>query len=218
LEQKVLTELHVLVLGEETIEKIGLCTLLSQLRVMVHIESKVIYDRTTLERYPHAIILLERDPTTLKEAVSSLRLAQPNAIIIVASWRTDFPTIRRAINDGASGFLPLQADRFAASEALEIMLRGSIYVPPASTRDSPETHKRPSTPASAAPKLTRRQTAVLQELSNGLPNKEIAANLGLTEATVKIHIGHLIKAMGAKNRMQAVLIAEKFGLIQRSDG
>jgi DNA-binding NarL/FixJ family response regulator len=56
-----------------------------------------------------------------------------------------------------------------------------------------------------------------KELSNGLTNKQIAGNLGLTEATVKIHVAHLMKAMGAKNRMRAVLIAEKFGLIQRSD-
>ena len=62
-------------------------------------------------------------------------------------------------------------------------------------------------------KLTTRQFEVLRYLAQGLSNKQIAYQMSVSEATVKLHINALLRAMGATNRTQAVIKAQKMGVI-----
>lgn len=61
--------------------------------------------------------------------------------------------------------------------------------------------------------LTNRQSQVLGLVAKGMSNKQIAYEMGVSEATVKLHINALLRAIGATNRTQAVIIAQKMGLI-----
>ena len=61
--------------------------------------------------------------------------------------------------------------------------------------------------------LTPRQSEVLSYVAEGMSNKQIAYKMGVSEATVKLHINALLRAVGATNRTQAVIIAQKMGLI-----
>jgi DNA-binding NarL/FixJ family response regulator len=63
-------------------------------------------------------------------------------------------------------------------------------------------------------KLTNRQFEVLSYLAQGLSNKQIAYQMGVSEATVKLHINALLRAVEANNRTQAVIKAQKMGVIQ----
>lgn len=61
--------------------------------------------------------------------------------------------------------------------------------------------------------LSARQVAVLQQLSQGLANKQIAHNLGVAEPTIKMHISALLRAFGVQNRVQVLLKAKELGFI-----
>ncbi len=63
-------------------------------------------------------------------------------------------------------------------------------------------------------RLTERETQVLRALAGGQNNQEIAAQLGLSEATVKTHLSNLLAKAGLRDRVQAVLFAHRAGLIQ----
>lgn len=61
--------------------------------------------------------------------------------------------------------------------------------------------------------LTTRQSEVLGLIAEGLPNKQIAYKLGVSEATVKLHINALLRSLGVTNRTQAVITAQKMGIL-----
>lgn len=71
--------------------------------------------------------------------------------------------------------------------------------------------------AETIPELTARQHEVLSLLGEGLGTKEIAENLGVSEETARNHIRALLRALGASSRLQAVITAYRFGLLDRSD-
>lgn len=61
--------------------------------------------------------------------------------------------------------------------------------------------------------LSERQVSVLQQLSQGLSNKEIAEILGVAEPTIKMHISNLLRAFDAKNRLQILIKAKEKGFV-----
>ena len=63
----------------------------------------------------------------------------------------------------------------------------------------------------SSPYLTPRQLEVLSSLCEGLPNKEIARRLNISAATVKVHIGSILRELGVANRLQAVISAHGLG-------
>jgi PAS domain S-box-containing protein len=71
--------------------------------------------------------------------------------------------------------------------------------------------------APTIPELTARQHEVLSLLGEGLGTREIARDLGVSEETTRNHIRALLRALGARSRLQAVITAYRFGLLDRSD-
>ena len=67
------------------------------------------------------------------------------------------------------------------------------------------------------PRITPRQRQILGELRKGLSNKEIARNLDLSEGTVKLHVTALLKSLNVANRTQAVLAADRLGLVSKGE-
>ena len=65
-----------------------------------------------------------------------------------------------------------------------------------------------------APKLTRRQEQVLKLLSQGLANKEIATELGMSQSTVRVHVSAILRALDVDNRTAAVVAANATGIIR----
>jgi DNA-binding NarL/FixJ family response regulator len=141
------------------------------------------------------------------EALDTLTKNYPALPIVILSASNLRSDIEMAIEKGAVGFIHKDTSSAIMLGALNIILAGGIYVPPYSTQQSPT----PPTSLEST-ELTPRQIEVLKRLSTGDANKVIAAEMNLSEATVKMHITAIFKSLGVSNRTQAALAAEKLGL------
>ncbi|MFG6487022.1 LuxR C-terminal-related transcriptional regulator [Roseateles sp. BYS78W] len=129
--------------------------------------------------------------------------------VVVISGSDDTEDALQALGAGAMGYVPERSDLNTMVQALQLVLAGGTYVPPL----KPLTDDEPAPPAVQAPQdwdhlpLTPRQKRVLQLLTQGLSNKLIARELGVSVDTVKDHVAAVLKALGVSSRTQAVVAA-----------
>jgi DNA-binding NarL/FixJ family response regulator len=139
-----------------------------------------------------------------------LRAQFPEIPVVIVSAHEDPAVIRRAIDFGASGFVPKSLDTDQIGSALTTILSGDTWTPPdidLSTSEDRETSELVRRLAS----LTPQQVRVLMMVSEGLLNKQIAYELGVSEATVKAHVSAILQKLGVDSRTQAVIAASKIG-------
>lgn len=142
-------------------------------------------------------------------ALDSLSQHYPALPIVVLSASESRTDMQRALDSGAMGFIQKSATAPVMLSALRLVLSGGVYVPPALVQAGDGA---PSGTAGGAFGLTPRQSEVLARVIEGEPNKIIAAELGLSEATVKAHVSATFKALNVTNRTQAVRAVERLGL------
>lgn len=142
----------------------------------------------------------------LLEFIHSEHLMLP---VIVVSGTDQLEDALHALGAGAMGYVPERSDLDTLLQALHLVLAGGTYVPSMTPRaDGVSAPAAAATPADWPElPLTPRQKHVLHLLTQGLPNKLIARELGVSVETVKDHVTAVLKALGASSRMQAVLIA-----------
>src|SRR4029079_14810273 len=137
-----------------------------------------------------------------------LRGQYPGVPVIVVSANDDPAAIRRCMEFGASGFIPKTLGVEEVRRVIARILDGDVWTPPDVDLKSP------SDPAAAElmsrmATLTPQQVRVLMMLSEGLLNKQIAFQLGVSEATVKAHGSAILQKLGVESRTQAVIAAAK---------
>ena len=113
-----------------------------------------------------------------------------------------------ALSYGAAGFVPKTLSAKSLVNAVRFMAMGEQYAP----IDFMTAEDEADAPNPLAEKLSRREMQVLEGLSKGKSNKEIARDLDLQEPTIKLHVKTLYRKIGAGNRTQAALIAKDAGL------
>jgi len=167
------------------------------------------------------------------EATRRLRL-RPGApaVVVLTTFDTDEDVVA-ALRAGASGFLLKDAGPTDLLAAIRAAHRGESVVAPAVTRRLIDAYvlAPPSAPPSAPPtglatdpgveyrsddrlgRLTDREREVLVAVGQGLSNQEIAGRLHLAEATVKTHLGAILRKLGLRDRVQAVVLAHESGLV-----
>jgi DNA-binding NarL/FixJ family response regulator len=133
-------------------------------------------------------------------------------VIVLTTFDID-EYVYSAIAAGASGFLlkDVTGDQLAAS--IRLIHAGEALLAPSITRRLIERFAKPIVPSSALASLTSRETDVLKDLARGLSNAEVAADLHLSEATVKTHVARLLAKLGVRDRVQAVIVAYEAGLV-----
>ena len=119
-----------------------------------------------------------------------------------------------ALRSGASGFLPKDAPAEELLSAVRVVSRGDAVLSPAVTRRVIEEFaaSRPAARTEPSPELTPRELEILRYLGRGLSNAEIAADLVLSESTVKTHVSRVLLKLGLRDRVQAVIYAYECGL------
>jgi DNA-binding NarL/FixJ family response regulator len=137
-----------------------------------------------------------------------LRAQYPGLPIVVVSASDDPAVIRRCMEFGASGFLPKTLGVEALRQAIARVLKGEIWTPPDVDLAGGSDAETAAMIARLAT-LTPQQVRVLMMLSGGLLNKQIAYELGVSEATVKAHVSAILQKLGVESRLQAVIAAGK---------
>jgi len=137
-----------------------------------------------------------------------LRAQYPHLPIVVISGNDDPAVIRRCMEFGASGFIPKTLGIEAMRQAIARVLDGGVWTPPDVDLAGGSDAETAAMIARLAT-LTPQQVRVLMMLSGGLLNKQIAHELGLSEATVKAHVSAILQKLGVESRTQAVIAAGK---------
>jgi DNA-binding NarL/FixJ family response regulator len=140
----------------------------------------------------------------------TLRGVQAGVPVVIVSAHDDPETIRRALSLGASGFISKSSSMEAIREAIAAVLAGGIWSPDdidLGVEADPEI----SDLIQRLQTLTPQQSRVLSMLAEGLLNKQIAYELGVSEATIKAHVSAVLQKLGVDSRTQAVIRLSKIG-------
>ncbi len=140
------------------------------------------------------------------EVVRRIRESDPQAkVIVLTTYDTD-EDISRALRAGAKAFVLKDITAEALVACIHDVLDGKTYLAPAAAAKLAEGVTRVQ--------LTPRELATLRLLADGRANKEIATALGISERTVKTHLGHLFEKLGVTSRTEAVKVASRRGLVR----
>lgn len=133
-----------------------------------------------------------------------LRGERPDVPVVVISSNDHPRTIRRAQQFGAAGFIPKATPVARMLEAVQTVLDGGVWFPPLAEKSEEDERL-----AARLAQLTPQQVRVLMCLADGLLNKQIAYELGVSEATVKAHVSAILQKLGVESRTQAVIAASR---------
>jgi len=158
-------------------------------------------------------------------ATAQIAAAGHARVLILTTFHLD-ENVVGALRGGASGFLLKDVDAGRLIEAIRIVHAGEAIVDPVVTRRLLDrfAHRLPTAARDADPDggasqpldgVTERERDVLTRVARGLSNAEIAAELVVTETTVKTHVHHLLTKLGARDRVQLVVLAYDAGLAER---
>src|SRR5437016_9823708 len=132
----------------------------------------------------------------------------PAIPVVIVSASDDLGPIRKSLDFGASGFIPKRFGVETLRDAIVKVMDGDVWIPPdtdlSATADPDMTRLRDRLVT-----LTPQQVRVLMMLSEGLLNKQIAYELGVSEATIKAHVSAILQKLGVERRTQGVIAAAK---------
>jgi two-component system, NarL family, response regulator LiaR len=148
-------------------------------------------------------------------AMRRLRERLPRARVIVLTSFVDDDRLLPAVRAGAAGYLLKNAEPQELARAVRAAHAGEALLDPVVAARLVEALAAAGE-EQPLDRLTPREREVLQLIGRGLPNKQIARELDLSERTVKKHVGHVLGKLGVADRTQAALVAVRAGLVDRS--
>jgi DNA-binding NarL/FixJ family response regulator len=168
----------------------------------------------TLENDDLDLVLLDLNMPGMHglNGLINLRNEAPTIPVVIVSAEQDKQIVLQAITYGACGFITKSSPRAQMTDAIEQILNGNVYLPSdvirsqkANTRRAQ--HNEASIPPELLQALTRKQLLVLERMTKGESNKQIAYNLDIAETTVKAHVSAILRKLNVHNRVQAILSA-----------
>ena len=160
------------------------------------------------ERYHPDVTLLDLRMPVMEgvEAVRLIRERDPRArVIVLTTYDTDHE-IARALKAGAKAYVLKDISADDLISCIHDVLAGKTYLAPSAAAKLAEGVTRVQ--------LTPREMATLRLMADGKANKEIAAELSISERTVKTHLGHLFEKLGVTSRTEAIKVAMRRGLVR----
>lgn len=140
------------------------------------------------------------------EVVQRILAKQSSARIIVVSINETAEDVHRALEAGASGYIPKSVEKDLIVRAIRAVAAGERFIPPHLAKRLAERNLHAT--------LSSREVEVLSLIARGKANKEIADQLGLSVPTVKTHIAHILEKLDAPDRTRAVTTAMERGLLR----
>jgi DNA-binding NarL/FixJ family response regulator len=213
--------IRILIVDDQALFREGLRTLLS-----VQPEYEVVAEAGNGEEaiqfvgeYKPDIVLMDLRMPVMDGVVATRKLHDdfPAIKVIVLTTFDDDENVFEGLRAGAVGYLLKDVSSHKLFEAINAAAKGEYFLLPSITAKIVSELKRVSLPISIPQEiidpLSGRELEILRLVSEGLSNKEIAEKLVIAEGTVKNHLSSILAKLSARDRMQAVLIARKIGLI-----
>jgi len=209
--------IRVAIVDDQTLIREGLAALLalvSDLQIVGQAGDGSAALELVADKSPDVVLMDVRMPGMNGVAATrEIRRRFPDTRVIVLTTFDDDEYVFQSLDAGASGYLLKNADPDHLAAAIRAVHAGGSILDPAVT------HKviqravlTNSTTPPITEKLTRREQDILRLMVEGATNGEIAAQLCLSEGTVKNHISHILAKLGARDRTQAVRLAVEWGL------
>ncbi|MGO9882716.1 MAG: response regulator [Solirubrobacteraceae bacterium] len=149
-------------------------------------------------------------------AMRAVRERAPRSRVIVLTSFLDDERLLPAVEAGADGYLLKDVEPAELARAIRGAQVGEAMIAPTVAGRLLRTLSEPRSPQpqpADAERLTRREHEVLELIAAGRSNKRIAFELGISEKTVKTHVGHVLAKLGVADRTQAALLAVRSGLV-----
>jgi two-component system nitrate/nitrite response regulator NarL len=198
---------------DNTLLRTGICRILDGTRF------SVTEDKYSGHAVPDLILLCDSFPQEhLAGAIRQLKERYPGARVVVLSDNLDPWSVRELCSAGLAGLCPTGMPPAAMCMTLELVMLGELFLPASlglalidqasahTSQGAAIVHAAGEMPA----KFSDRERQILQRLTTGASNKLIARDLGLAEATVKVHIKAILRKAKAANRTQAAMWANQF--------
>jgi DNA-binding NarL/FixJ family response regulator len=206
--------IRVLVVDDHPVVRQGLVSVLEDeddLEVVGAAESAVEALRVVQRLQPDVILLdLEMPELDGVEAIPRLLAARPGlGVLVFTAYDTD-ERVLGAVRAGARGYLLKGASADEIAHGIRTVHAGGSYLEP---RVASKLMAEVMSPRRSATGLSERELEVLRLVAEGLPTKQIARNLSISERTVKFHVNSIFHKLGADNRAQAVALAAQRGLL-----
>jgi DNA-binding NarL/FixJ family response regulator len=209
--------MKVLITDEQSLFRDGLSLRLKEIKediVILQSSNLVEMQKILSHETDTDIVILDIDLAELNsiEIINKIKTTAPNTKIVAISSSEDIRNIKKILSLGVKGYIPKKSDSNILTGALKLILDGGTYIPPVMLNNNID-YTCISSQHSLKKNLTNRQSQVLDLIAQGKSNKQIAYDMGVSEATVKLHINALLRSLKVNNRTQAVITAQKLGLI-----
>jgi DNA-binding NarL/FixJ family response regulator len=187
---------------------------ISELQPNLEVYTFVAFDECLAPAVPRFNLIIMNWHVSYEHCLSALKTLRAafKMSLIVILWsleeREQIDKMRQALTAGASGLISTRTMGISmALTAIRFVQAGGVFVPREILLSEPAPPIIYQPPQDDPIALTSRQSAVMNLLKKGAPNKIIAAELGMSESTVKVHVRSILMKMGATNRTQAVFKA-----------
>lgn len=148
------------------------------------------------------------------QATRQIRQSQPGVKIVVLTVHANSEYVHQILNAGAAGYLVKQAAVAELMAAIHTVVAGGTFLSAALSPAAVEAYRRQAEAMDAPPaRLTEREREVLQLITAGCTNREIAGRLSVTVKTVEAHRAHLMEKLGARSTAELTKVALRHGLI-----
>lgn len=149
-------------------------------------------------------------------AIEKLRVEQPEIAVVILTTFNEDDLMLRGLQAGARGYLLKDTDRAALFDTIRAAARGETLLKPeimARVLSRAGAMNQPAAEPTTSVDLTEREREVLEAVARGERSKEVAAQLGISERTVKAHLASIYNKLGVDSRAAAIAIAAQKGLL-----
>ena len=213
--------IRVIIVDDQALIRDGLAALLNlrpELEVVgVASNGMEAYERS-VDMEPDIVLMDIRMPQTNGVVGTKMITAQlPNTKVLMLTTFQDSELIFSALEEGASGYLLKDMSADMITNAIKTVQSGGMVLPPEITAQmlqelKGEKERQVNSSPAVLADLTNRERDVLRDLGYGKNNKEIAADLFITEGTVKNHVSNIISKLELRDRTQAAVFAVRYGI------
>ncbi len=197
------------ILGTDPLRSIGLQAILEE---GLKLRTCLLPDRTRSRECRPSVVIVDESFDELPGTGTPLSHAlarMPGVALIVLARGKNSTGAYRAFAAGARAVLPETAELPEIRACIQAVLRGKTWTPEGSAAESQTAPEAPQTPeeGSLTHRFTPKEREVMRWLSQGRSNREIAATMGIDQATVKAHLGRMLRKADATNRVELTLRA-----------